>query len=58
MVITKAHVVEGSGEPGTLYKDGKQFGFYTSHGILLVDSLKPAGKPDMTAQAFLAGYRL
>jgi methionyl-tRNA formyltransferase len=58
VVITKAHVIDGVGEPGTLWKEAKQFGFYTSDGILVIDSLKPAGKGEMTAAAFLAGYRL
>ncbi len=57
VVITAAHVIDGQGQPGDLWKQGKQFGFYTAHGILVVDRLKPAGKPEMTAEAFLAGYQ-
>jgi methionyl-tRNA formyltransferase len=45
---------------GTIWLDDtvkpKYFGFMTNHGILVVDALKPAGKPEMTAEAFIAGY--
>lgn len=58
VVITKAHVVTGKGETGKIWKDGKSFGFYTTDGIFVIDILKPAGKQEMTAQAFLAGYSL
>ncbi len=58
VVITKAHVMEGIGEPGSIWHEHKQFGFYTSEGILVVDMLKPAGKGEMSSQAFLAGYNL
>jgi len=64
VVITKAHVVselraesaEQNQVPGKIWKNSKQFGFYTTSGILAIDSLKPAGKVEMSAQAFLAGY--
>lgn len=56
VVITKAHVTDGSGSGGTVWRDGKRFGFYTTSGILEIDSLKPAGKQEMPASAFLAGY--
>lgn len=58
VVITAAHVAEGIGEPGTIWQEHKHFGFYTSDGILVVDKLKPAGKPEMTAEGFLAGNKL
>jgi methionyl-tRNA formyltransferase len=60
IVITKAHVIDTDisiSKTGTIWLQGKQFGFYTSHGILVIDRLKPAGKQDMAAEAFLAGYR-
>jgi methionyl-tRNA formyltransferase len=43
---------------GSLWRSGKQLGFYTSDGVLVIDRLKPAGKSDMTAEAFLAGNRI
>lgn len=56
VVVTAAHVVEGNGTPGTIWHQGKAFGFYTADKILAIDRLKPAGKQEMTAEAFLAGY--
>jgi len=56
VVITKAHIIDGTGEPGKLWRSSKEFGFYTVNGIFVIDSLKPAGKGDMTAAAFLNGY--
>jgi methionyl-tRNA formyltransferase len=56
VVVTKAHVETGSGEAGSLWRDGKQLGLFTTDGILVIDALKPAGKSEMTAEAFLAGY--
>jgi methionyl-tRNA formyltransferase len=56
VIITKAHIEAGSGEPGTLWKQPKKLGYYTAHDILVIDNLKPAGKGEMTVEAFLAGY--
>jgi methionyl-tRNA formyltransferase len=70
VVITAAHVIRDDtpgqpGAPGTIWRNGKQFGFYSGDpadkdgiSILVVDRLKPAGKSEMDAQAFLAGYKL
>ncbi len=67
VIITAAHIAEPTsedgdtapdGQPGELWRDGKQFGFYTAEGILVIDKLKPAGKSEMAAQAFLTGYQL
>jgi methionyl-tRNA formyltransferase len=58
VIITKAHVVSGIGEPGKIWRDGNKLGVYTTSGILSIDLLKPAGKAEMTAQAFLNGYQL
>lgn len=71
VVVTAVHVAHSPSEvqintgpksiSSTIWLDNqtnpKQFGFYTSHGILVVDQVKPAGKPDMSAEAFIAGYR-
>jgi methionyl-tRNA formyltransferase len=56
VIVTKAHMIEGTGNPGTLWKGGKNLGFYTTSGIFAIDSLKPAGKAEMTAHAFVNGY--
>jgi methionyl-tRNA formyltransferase len=60
IVVTAAHVLEvsDSGQPGTVWREGKLFGFYTAEGVLVVDRLKPAGKQEMSAEAFLAGYQI
>lgn len=57
VIVTKAHIAEGSGTPGSLALSGKDLGIYTSENILMIDSLIPAGKKEMSAQAFLAGYK-
>jgi len=56
VVVTRAHVMDGVGKPGEIWKDNKSFGFYTTDGIFVIDSLKPAGKSEMSAEAFLNGY--
>lgn len=58
VIITKAHVIDGSGEVGKIWQQDKQLGFYTSDGILVIDELIPAGKKPMPSVAFLAGYPL
>lgn len=58
VVITKAHVIAGSGKPGTIWRQGREFGVYTGDGILVIDRLIPAGKKEMSDAAFLAGYKL
>ena len=56
VVVTAVHTAEGVGKVGELFLESKQLGFYTSNGILIIDSLIPAGKKEMPATAFLAGY--
>lgn len=59
VVITEAHVSEGNGEAGQAFKtEDNQLGVYCGRGALLIDKLKPAGKPEMTGRAFLAGHKL
>lgn len=59
VIITKAHVAKGvEGLEGTLWLEDKQIGLHCSEDTLVIDSLIPAGKKEMTAGAFLAGYRL
>jgi len=57
VIITKSHVAEGSGTPGTLLIEAKQLGVYCGEGLLVIDNLIPAGKKEMPAQAFLSGYQ-
>lgn len=56
VIITRAHAEAGEGTPGELWLRGKHLGVYCEKGVLMIDRLKPAGKADMTAEAFLAGY--
>jgi methionyl-tRNA formyltransferase len=58
-VIMRAHVASTPVE----YKDNRTIFVFnnelclrTSDGVLVIDSLKPAGKKEMTSQAFLNGY--
>ncbi len=55
VIITKAHVSDGKGKAGNLWIESKQLGVYSGEGVLIIDSLIPAGKKEMSAQAFLAG---
>jgi len=61
VIITAAHAVPGNspdGEPNDLdiVDSAGIMMIETSDGRLCVDRLKPAGKQEMTAQAFMAGY--
>lgn len=57
IIITSAHAHEAAGVPGTLNLDDGQLGVYAKEGLLVIDTLIPAGKKEMSAQAFLAGYK-
>ena len=59
VIITKAHMqAEAMGnQPGEIVVRGKDLIVGTGAGSLAIDRLKPAGKKEMTAEAFLAGYR-
>jgi methionyl-tRNA formyltransferase len=57
VVVTKAHIADGSGKPGTLRVQDQELGVYTGDGVLVIDGLIPAGKKEMSGAAFLAGYK-
>ncbi len=57
VVITKARVTDYSGKPGHIITEGKQLMICCSEDALYVERLKPAGKNEMTSEAFLAGHR-
>ena len=57
VVITKAKVAAESGQPGKIKVDGKRLIVFCGEQALEILELKPSGKPAMSAQAFLAGYR-
>jgi len=56
VIITKAHAEQGEGTPGMLWNQDKKLGVYTAKGVLMLDDIKPAGKGEMSAAAFLNGY--
>lgn len=61
VVVTAAHAVPSQPEglkPGDYeyVRELKELGIVTSNGTLWIERLKPAGKPEMTIAAFLAGY--
>jgi len=56
VIVTKAHVESGSGRPGNVSTENKKLSVNTREGCLVIDNLKPSGKQEMTAEAFLAGY--
>lgn len=57
VIITKAHVIDGQGKPGTIFIQGKHLTVYCGEQALVIDHLKPAGKKEMTGKAFLAGHK-
>lgn len=57
IVITSAQVIDQSGLPGTVSIDGKRLIVACAGQSLEILTLKPAGKNEMTAEAFLAGHR-
>jgi methionyl-tRNA formyltransferase len=57
IVITQAHVVDQTLQPGQTLVEAKQLIIGTSEQSLAIDKLKPAGKAEMTVEGFLAGYR-
>ncbi|HEX9153567.1 MAG TPA: methionyl-tRNA formyltransferase, partial [Candidatus Saccharimonadales bacterium] len=57
IVVTSAHVIDAIGEPGKTDIVNKQPVVCTSKNALAIDRIKPAGKKEMTGEAFLAGYK-
>lgn len=57
VVITSSKVAVRSGEPGTVLVESKDLFICCAENALQILSLKPAGKKEMTAEAFLAGHR-
>lgn len=56
VIITKATVVDVPLAPEKVIAENKQLIVGCSEGSLRIERLKPAGKQEMTAEAFLAGY--
>jgi methionyl-tRNA formyltransferase len=60
VTITKAHAVPSDGTRGEveIIKDTGELIVYAKTGYLCIEELKPAGKKEMPAKAFLSGLRL
>lgn len=56
VAITKARVVSGDGKPGDTEINGKEILVYCGKDALVVERIKPAGKKEMNAEAFINGY--
>lgn len=59
VIVTRAHVVPGDTptmELGSIDTANRELVIQTAQNRLSIDRLKPAGKKEMTAAAFLAGY--
>ncbi len=56
VIITKACIIDASGMPGKTDILNKDLIVYAGEKALKILTLKPAGKNEMAARAFLAGY--
>lgn len=59
VIVTAAHVATTDSKDnkiGTVFILEKKLLAQTGEGILAIDYLRPVGKPEMTATAFMAGY--
>ncbi len=57
VIITDAKVVEKDGKPGEIIVTKNELIVCCGKNALSIQKLKPSGKKEMSAQAFLAGYR-
>lgn len=57
VILTKTHIINSQGTPGEIFLDSKQIGVYCADQAIIIDSLIPSGKKEMSGQAFLAGYK-
>jgi len=57
VILTKAHILPLHGKPGMRTLIDKMPVVYCGVDALAIDNIKPAGKKEMTGQAFLAGYK-
>ncbi len=57
VIITKARAVDEDFQPGSIHAENKRLMVGAGKGSLEIMELKPAGKREMTAAAFLAGHK-
>lgn len=56
-IVTKSHIEDkNSSKFGTIWLEHKRFGVYCSEKSLVIDRIIPAGKKEMSAESFMAGY--
>ncbi len=59
VIITESHVEKGQGEPGKPQAgSANRLAMACGQDILVIDKLIPAGKNEMSGEAFLAGHKL
>lgn len=59
VTITSAHIQPGAGSPGLAFTtDTGDLAVYASDAVLVIDTLKPAGKREMSGRDFLRGHTL
>lgn len=58
VIITDATLINDSGTPGQTVAYDKKIKVFCGKNALLINKLKPAGKKEMTSEAFLAGYKI
>lgn len=56
VIVTKAHTAAGVGTPGEITVAGKDLLVFCGIDSLVIERLKPAGKQEMNAEAFINGY--
>ncbi len=57
LVVTSASAQDGTGPIGTTAVIDKKPAVFCNPGVLMLDTVKPIGKKEMTGKAFLAGYK-
>jgi methionyl-tRNA formyltransferase len=57
VVITEAEITESQGQPGKYTIIDKQLIIYCGHDSIRVKKLKPSGKKEMSAEAFINGHK-
>ncbi len=58
VTVTKARVINQSGQPGIFFRYDNQLAVYCYQKALLIEELIPDSKKKMTSKAFLVGYKI
>lgn len=56
VILCKAKLAAGSGQPGQTFSHPDGIGVFTGKGSLIITRLKPAGRQEMAAADFLRGH--